>query len=229
MTKSAQPSKPKPLTPPLPSVAMAIKRMTTLRRSPREGGVALEAGPTPERLARCGEDWQVGEHHDAVVERISEARIEQTTVKSNHIRVGDAPFDRLVRRALLAPNNSHRNALLGVAGERYRELWILAGLGPIRAQDLTRERTSAFSQWSPWRSQSIANNRIEYRKARLAVLPEHRMVLDEVVLAEVDLITAGRNATGRRDDTAATAVAVDRLACACASLARHWGILGDKD
>ena len=213
-----------------PLVLAAAKALKALQRPAKDGGMALEAGPTPERLARAGQDWKVDEHHDAVVEHINSAgRREQVTVKSNHVRIKDAPFDRLVSRCLLAPGNSHRNAILAQAGERYRELWHLAGLGPISAQDMTREGHGS-SPWAPFRTEHQLANRIAYRKAREALQSEHRMVLDEVVLAEQDLATAGRNASGRWQETAAIAVAVDRIACACATLARHFGTLAaEKD
>jgi hypothetical protein len=54
--------------------------------------------------------------------------------------------------------------------------------------------------------------------------PDHRGVLDQVLFAEIDLATAGRNASGRADEKQAVAVAIDRLACACATLALHFGL-----
>lgn len=213
----------------LPEVSAAAKAIRALQKPASKGGVALEAGPTPERLARAAGAYEVGEHHDRVVERITGGKIDQVTVKSTHIRINDAPFDRLIARQQLCPPPSesrpgeieaarYRNAKLGEAGDRYRKLWYQAGLGPISAQDLTREGGRGSAPWAPYRSESQASARMEYRAAREALHTDHRSVLDQVLLAEVDLVTAGRNATGRRDDTAAAAIAVDRIICACATL-----------
>jgi hypothetical protein len=208
--------------PPVKKEIAVAKRAIAAMRA-REN---LEDGPTPERLARAGKNYSVNEHNDRVVEMVSpDGRASQDTIASKHIRVTDAPFDRLASRCLLAPKDTDKNRVLATAGERYRELWYISGLGPIRAQDLTREGDRVSIPWAPFQSERQASARLSYRRAREALHTEHRAVLDQVLLAEVDLATAGRNASGRVQETAAVAIAVDRIACACYTLAVHFGML----
>jgi hypothetical protein len=138
--------------------------------------------------------------------------------------LGGAPFDELVRLRLLAPGDALLGLVLAAAGERYRSLWRDAGRANIPSTAQGKKKgASAFA--APAVTRRDAARQDAYRRAREALPPEQRRVLDEVLLAEVDLATAGRNASGRRDEQQAIAIAIDRLACGCAILARHFGLL----
>jgi hypothetical protein len=139
--------------------------------------------------------------------------------------VGRASFDEHVRLGLLAPGDPSRNTILAAAGERYRALWREAGRSaPVALGTPTADATASAFAAKPFSGRQAAC-REEYRRAREALPTEQRGVVDSVLLAEADLATAGRNASGRLEEGQAIVVATDRLACGCAILARHFGML----
>jgi hypothetical protein len=140
-------------------------------------------------------------------------------------RVDETSFDAIVRLGLLDPRDPLHNAVLAAAGARYRSLWREAG----RWASVAPGTPAVGVQESAFAGKSLsagqAARRDEYRRAREKLPAEQRGVLDEVLLAEGDLATAGRNASGRQEESQAVVVATDRLACGCAILARHFGLL----
>ena len=158
-------------------------------------------GATPERMARAGSDFEVGDDPQT---RIYVLR--------------DTPLERMFKRkAISGPE---------YAGlQRFRHHWYHSGLIPAMGSvDLNRVFASdpANSSGMP-RSEAQAHHRGQYRDACSIMGHRGRITVDNVVCAEQSLEVAGY-ALGWLSKPQAIAAASEILRDAGHRLARLWGI-----
>lgn len=155
-------------------------------------------GPTPERMAKAGEAFEVG-HHGVVTIRSSPLEwLERQWQLDARARVPEE------RRRGLSP------VLYGV-GVRYRHHWHFSGLLPtVGSIDLNRIFAASSGNIGMPSSEAQAHHRQQYRLAQQAVGLILGRVLDNVVCMEMSLADAGR-LCGWRDEETARRKAVDMV------------------
>ena len=200
-------------------VATAIRRATgALRAMHKSSPVAID-GPTPERVAQAGADFEIGEAIRSIeITKGSQRQTEQ--IRTPRARVGEDPFTRMLQRGELDPDCEDTNRTLGAAGMRYRRLHEIAGRSEIRAQDFTKGFTTAsgpsavldrsLDAWTGW------------DRARSSVAPEMRAALDGIVLDGQKLEAIGSGLSRYADPKRRSVVALTALRFALAALDRHF-------
>lgn len=166
-----------------------------------------ESSPTPERLAKAGESFQIGGDERS----------------GKIIRIMDSPLERMMAKRML--DGKEFEAL-----NKFRIHWWHAGLsGSPQSPDLNRvfasDPTSGAGMASTERQ---AHHRKQYRDARAIfeqTTENHKMliVLDNVLFAEQSLEMAGY-AVGCKSRSRAFVRSQELLKKAAQMLIRHWGI-----
>ncbi len=198
-----------------------------LRRFAREGYRAPQA-PSPERIMRARGTARI-ERFSEVVEVARGDKFEPAAVDFVRMRVDDGPLSRLRDRNQLDKTDRLANLALARAGEMYRDSFFRAGLDPLRALDPTQE--IAGGRGGPvglWRSEAQAQALRKFRAARDAIPEDFRAALEAIVLADRELVDIGRQIGAYRDAKMAGAVALFILRRGLAALARHYGVIGQR-
>jgi hypothetical protein len=199
------------------------KARRTLRAFQQSERIA-PAAPTPERLNKAGRDYAIEDAITVAAIIGEDGRPKVAEIRAKRIRMKDAPLARLAARGQLAPGDRFLNMALEAAGERYAEHWhngtpAFSALDPAKPV-VSSSRLPAFfaSEWqlSQWQ---------EWLAASLKLYPEHRAVVECVVLHDRDPATIARELTGRADKQTGVAVVLDRLVCGLRDLARHYGMV----
>ncbi len=163
------------------------------RREPDERG----PGPTPERMAKAGEAFEVGQ--------------------SGMITLRDSPLEWMERRGVI-PTNLYN------VGSKYRHHWHFAGLlPPVGSIDLNRVFASTGGNVGMPASESQAHHRQQYRAAQEALGMIVGRVLDNVICLECSLVDAGR-ICGWKDEKQARAVATAYVRDGLERLRAMWGM-----
>ena len=159
-------------------------------------------GPTPERLAKAGEDAirTVGADGERVVV------------------MRDAPLDRMYSRHAIDPVEYQ-------ALQKLKLHWHCSGMpGAMRSADLNRVFAADLAAMSHMAaSEAQAHHRQQWRKAEAALTPRARIVVERVVCREQTLAFAGF-ALGAASKPQATAAASELLRDAGYRLATLWGM-----
>jgi len=175
------------------NIRVAVERRSTGER---------RSGPTPERLAKAGDDVirTVGAEGDRVVV------------------MRDAPLDRMYSRHAIDPVEYQ-------ALQKLKLHWHCSGMpGAIRSADLNRVFAADLSAMSHMAaSEAQAHHRQQWRKAEAALSPRARIVVERVVCREQTLEFAGY-ALGAQSKPQATAAASELLRDAGYRLATLWGM-----
>lgn len=159
-------------------------------------------GPTPERLAKAGDD--------AI-----------RTVGADGARVvvmRDAPLDRMFSRHAIDPVEYQ-------ALQKLKLHWHCSGMpGAIRSADLNRVFAADLAAMSNMAaSEAQAHHRQQWRKAEAALSPRARIVVERVVCREQTIEFAGY-ALGMPTKQRANAAASELLRDAGYRLATLWGM-----
>ena len=199
--------------------ATAIRRGAgALRAMHKASPVAID-GPTPERIAQAGPDFELGEAVRSVeITKGGQRQTEQ--IRTPRARVGEDPFTRMLQRGELDPECEDTNRTLGAAGLRYRRLHETAGRSDIRGQDFSRGFTTsagpgarldrALDHWTFW------------DRARTSVAPEMRAALDGIVIEGQKLEAIGSGLSRYADPKRRSVVALTALRFALSALDRHF-------
>jgi hypothetical protein len=162
------------------------------------------AFPTAERIAQAGKDFTVS--------------------RDGHIRVTDAPLERMFARRQLSSDERIAEAM-HAAGCRWRNDWHMSGLsGPGAINYAATVRGEGHSPWGIPVSVRAAEARQQFRKARVA-LGAAAATVGAIVLDEVATVDVGRFLIKRRDRTTAIAAAMEQLRDGLHKLAVHYGYL----
>lgn len=165
------------------------------RRKPIERERGL--GPTPERIAKAGEAFEVG-HHGTITLR-------------------DSPLEWLERRGLISPSQYN-------TGAKYRHHWHFSGMLPnIGTIDLNRVFVGNGGNVGMPSSESQAHHRQQYRAAQEQVGLQIGRLLDNIICLEFSVVDAGRIA-GWKDEKQARAVATELLRVGLDKLHKLWGL-----
>ena len=122
--------------------ATAIRRGAGVLRAMHKASQVTIDGPTPERIAQAGPDFELGEAVRSVeITKGGQRQTEQ--IRTPRARVGEDPFTRMLQRGELDPECEDTNRTLGAAGLRYRRLHETAGRSDIRGQDFSRGFTTS--------------------------------------------------------------------------------------
>lgn len=159
-------------------------------------------GPTPERLAKAGED--IAQVFDNDGRKI--------------ISMRDAPLDRMLSRHAIDPVEY-------TALQRFKHHWHHAGLTPgVGSVDPNRVFSSDPTNFSGMaKSERQAHHRQQWREACEILGHRSRIIVDNVVCAENSLEVAGY-AIGWQSKPQAIAAASEILRDAGYRLAKLWGI-----
>lgn len=158
-------------------------------------------GATPERMARAGGDFEVGDDPQTRIYVLK-----------------DVPIDRMFKR----------KAITGIeftALQRFRHHWYHSGLIPAMGSvDLNRVFASDPSNSSGMpRSEAQAHHRSEWRQACRLLEHRERITVDNVVCSEQSLEIAGYG-LGYPSKPQAIAAASEILRNAGCRFAKLWGI-----
>ena len=157
-------------------------------------------------------------------ERIAQAGSDFTVSRDGHIRVTDAPLERMFARRQLSSDERIAEARYE-AGRRWRNDWHMSGLsGPGAINYAATVRGEGNSPWGMPVSVRAAEARQQFRKAFRALGATARVV-GAIVLDETDTVDVGRYVTQRRDRTRAIAAAMEQLRDGLHHLAVHYGYL----
>ena len=161
-----------------------------------------DLGPTPERLAKAGEDVirTVGAEGDRVVV------------------MRDAPLDRMYSRHAIDPVEYQ-------ALQKLKLHWHCSGMpGAIRSADLNRVFAADLSAMSHMAaSEAQAHHRHQWRRGYNLLTPRARIVVERVVCREQTIEHAGY-AIGMTSKHRANAAASELLRDAGYRLATLWGM-----
>src|SRR5262245_34564876 len=124
---------------------------------------AVEADPTPERMSKAGDDFELGD----------DGRGRKT------LTVRDAPLERALARKAITHEQYQ-------AGIKYRHHWYHAGLSGIGSIDLNRV-FSAESAYGMARTEAQYFHRQRYREAVDRLDRVAHSVLDQAICQEVSL------------------------------------------
>jgi hypothetical protein len=123
-------------------------------------------GPTPERIAKAGEAFEVG-HQGTITLR-------------------DSPLEWLERRKEISTT-------LYNVGSKYRHHWHFAGLLPnVGSIDLNRIFGTSGGNVGMPSTENQAHHRQQYRNAQTILGPRMGKVLDDVICHEIKLEEAGK-------------------------------------
>ena len=154
-------------------------------------------GPTPERMAKAGEAFDVG-HHGIITFR-------------------DSPVEWARRREILSEGQY-------AAATKLRHHWYHAGLSDrIGSLDLNRVFSSDHGNPGMAVSEQQAHHRQQYRAAQQAMGQRIGSLVDNIVCREMQFVDAGQK-MGWRDYKQARAVAQEFLREGLDVLRRLWGI-----
>jgi hypothetical protein len=154
-------------------------------------------GPTPERIAKAGEAFEVG-HHGTITLR-------------------DSPLEWLERRGVITASQYN-------TGAKYRHHWHFSGMLPnIGTIDLNRIFAGNGGNVGMPSSESQAHHRQQYRAAQEAVGMQIGRLLDNIICLEFSVVDAGRIA-GWKDEKQARAVATELLRVGLDKLRTMWGL-----
>lgn len=185
----------------------AITRGTILSKRRGKGNIRVaverrDLGPTPERLAKAGEDAirLVGAEGDRIVV------------------MRDAPLDRMYSRHAIDPVEYQ-------ALQKLKLHWHCSGMpGAMRSADLNRVFAADLSAMSHMAaSEAQAHHRQQWRKAEATLSPRARIVVERVVCREQTIEHAGY-AIGMTSKHRANAAASELLRDAGYRLATLWGM-----
>ena len=175
------------------NIRVAVERRSTGER---------RSGPTPERLAKAGDDVirTVGAEGDRVVV------------------MRDAPLDRMYSRHAIDPVEYQ-------ALQKLKLHWHCSGMpGAMRSADLNRVFAADLSAMSHMAaSEAQAHHRQQWRKAQALLTPRAMIVVERVVCREQTLAFAGY-ALGAVSKPQATAAASELLRDSGYRLAKLWGM-----
>jgi hypothetical protein len=179
---------------------MLQERTMTRRKPTRRREIERAPGPTPERMAKAGEAFEVG-HHGTITLR-------------------DSPLEWLERRG---SKNGISPAQYN-AGVKYRHHWHFSGMLPnIGTIDLNRIFAGNGGNIGMPSSESQAHHRQQYRAAQDAVGMQVGRLLDNVICLEFSVVDAGR-ILGWRDEKQARAAAISLLRVGLDKLRAMWGL-----
>lgn len=154
-------------------------------------------GPTPERIAKAGEAFDVG-HHGTVTLR-------------------DSPLEWMERRGVISTS-------LYNVGSKYRHHWYHAGLLPsVGSIDLNRIFGEPGGNVGMPSSEMQAHHRQQYRSAQREIGMQIGRVLDNVICLEFSLVDAGQ-LLGWKDEKQARAVATAFVRDGLERLRTLWGM-----
>ena len=175
------------------NIRVAVERRSTGER---------RSGPTPERLAKAGNDAIRSIGADG--ERIVVMR--------------DAPLDRMYSRHAIDPVEYQ-------ALQKLKLHWHCSGMpGAMRSADLNRVFAADLAAMSHMAaSEAQAHHRQQWRKAQALLTPRAMIVVERVVCREQTLAFAGY-ALGAASKPQATAAASELLRDAGYRLATLWGM-----
>ena len=200
-------------------VTTAIRRARGALKAMHKSSPTAIDGPTPERVAQAGLEFEVGTAIRSVeVVKGGQRQVEQ--IHTPRAAVGSDPLTRLIARGELDREDEDMNRRLGAAALRYRNLSETAGRSEIRAQDFTKGFTTsagpterldrALDAWTFW------------DRARASVQPQMRGVLDAVVLEGVKLEDAGAKHARLQDRKRGQTIGLVVLRLALAALDEHF-------
>jgi hypothetical protein len=172
--------------------------ITMTRRKPtRRREIERAPGPTPERMAKAGEAFEVG-HHGTITLR-------------------DSPLEWLERRGVITASEYN-------TGAKYRHHWYFSGMLPnVGTIDLNRVFAGNSGNVGMPSSESQAHHRQQYRAAQEAVGMQVGRLLDNVICLEFSVVDAGR-ILGWRDEKQARAAAISLLRVGLDKLRAMWGL-----
>ena len=154
-------------------------------------------GPTPERLAKAGEAFEVG-HHGTITLR-------------------DSPLEWLERRGAITTSQYN-------TGAKYRHHWHFSGMLPnVGSVDLNRVFASSSGNVGMPSSESQAHHRQQYRLAQAEVGMQIGRLLDNIICLEFSVVDAGR-ILGWRGEKEARAAAITLLREGLDKLRAKWGL-----
>lgn len=200
---------------------------TTLRAFQDSEEVA-PAVPTPERLTKAGDHWNIEEAISVEEVTGQDGRPKTEEIVRKRIRLDDGPLARLATRGLLAPGDKFINMALRAAGEKYAELW-MEGTPSLGAMDMSKHFISDARVPAYFQTERQLSKWQEWLDASLKVYPKHRAVVEAVVLHDSEPSAIARLITGRADKQSGVAIVLDRLICGLGDLAMHFGMLDKKD
>ena len=167
--------------------------MRKRHREPEERG----PGPTPERLAKAGEAFEVGQ--------------------SGMVTLRDSPLEWMERRRVISTS-------LYNVGSKYRHHWHYSGMLPkVGSVDLNRVFGGIGGNVGMPSSESQAHHRQQYRNAQEELGMLVGRVIDNVVCLEFSLVDAGR-LCGWKDEKQARAVATAFVRDGLERLRLMWGM-----
>ncbi len=175
------------------NIRVAVERRTSGER---------RSGPTPERLAKAGED---------VIRTVWEKGLPKSIMR-------DAPLDRMYSRHAIDPVEYQ-------ALQKLKLHWHCSGMGgSLQSADLNRVfATDAGSMLHMPSSEREAHHRQQWRKACEQLSHRGRIVVDNVVCYERTLEIAGYALNASSKPTA-IAIASELLRDAGYRLAKLWGM-----
>jgi len=220
----------------------AIREFRRVSNQSGCGPVTPEA-PTPERLAQVGaENFEIEEFNEIAIAATVMSGRAVLYEHQRHMRVAACPLEQLKRRQLLAPDvtisvrgsdgrmtakrvdRAYENIGLAMAGERYYSLWAEWNQDQIGSSNFEFSSSAGLSP-SFFKTLAQLDSWQRWKAAREAIYKPHQSIVDDIILAEIDLLETGRKHTAYTGRDTAIAVALDRLRLGLAELAHHFGVL----
>lgn len=169
----------------------------TRRKPTRRREIERAPGPTPERMAKAGEAFEVG-HHGTITLR-------------------DSPLEWLERRGVITSSQYN-------TGAKYRHHWHFSGMLPnIGTIDLNRIFAGNGGNIGMPSSESQAHHRQQYRAAQEKVGMVTGRLLDNIICLEFSVVDAGRK-LGWKDEEVARREAIKELCMGLDLLRDLWGM-----
>lgn len=193
-----------------------------LKRYQRSGAV-VPAVPTPHRLLQDAGSARI-EQSLSFTDLDTGGEVRSVAVKATRIRITAGPFETLVSRRHLDPQDTDRNRILAAAGRRFGSLWMQAGLSPIQGQDPGKIRTTAIAAGflgTDRRCEAYS----DLTAARAVLDRRDRIAVEAIVLHDKPLDWTGRHIGSQNDKKLATTLAVHQLRIGLEKLAIHFGLM----
>lgn len=190
-------------------------------RKARSIGYRASAMPTPERLLRAAGDARLEMVHE-VVEVADGDKFKSETVEVARVVVTVDSFTRACQKGRMH-RQPERNAVLCMAGIRYRSAWRGAGLDGLRGRDL--ERIGSGGATGLLASEAAAAAFREFARLKEAIPRDFRDAVETVVLQEAPAYDAGRRALLPGDKRNPSTVGMALLRLGLDALARAAGLL----
>ena len=203
--------------------SQARRMLQTFKRA----GYRAPEAPNVERLLKAGDAAKIKTFSE-VVEVARGDKFEAVAVDFVRMRLDDGPLARLRDRGQLDRDDKARNLALAQAGEKYAHDFLRAGLDNLRALDVSREVTAAYSPNGLWRCEGQIEALQNFRAAREAIPEDFREAVAAIVLSEREPVDVGREIGAYRDAKMAGAVALFILRRGLTALARHYRMIAAK-